>query len=458
METQYGPSTPVFKPNKQLEKELFGTDSENEKSPNKNLTEQTEHKTHTKSNKETREVNVSESENDDVLEISIESVNFSTPNKSHQYNQKSSSVLPPTPGRSIKFDTPNKLTNTSKESLTSTVKEIFEKTIPIAAWLSPIKKTPTKNVRIQRLSQVKTETLPIQSNSRSVSKHSHVQTNIQNEQTPVSFGQLSKQQKRTNEQKVFPVQHRGDARAHLNSQIRKATVQQKQVSRAQQQPRTQQKHTHTQNTSIHSVASYTKTYGQKTHTYIPNSHHTQTHSYKKNRITTSNSRITPYANTERIRTLTSIKTFNSLSHTLASSTNTQTPTKLSAVSGTIVHPQTQPNNIHNQTKSNELIATTTQSKPITSDTHTPPHSESLVVTIANTNQPNTQTERRSVSIEPQQIDSISNSNSTAPKTKILKLNNKYVPKDFNLTITIDKNKKLSKNALKKLTRKLISEM
>lgn len=42
-------------------------------------------------------------------------------------------------------------------------------------------------------------------------------------------------------------------------------------------------------------------------------------------------------------------------------------------------------------------------------------------------------------------------------TRIISLNNKYVPEGVRLAIAVDKNKQLSKNALKKLTRNLLSE-
>lgn len=58
--------------------------------------------------------------------------------------------------------------------------------------------------------------------------------------------------------------------------------------------------------------------------------------------------------------------------------------------------------------------------------------------------------------EPQKVNRISNE--SAPKTKIITLNNKYVPKGIKLAIAVEGNKVLSKNALKKITRNLASQM
>lgn len=112
-------------------------------------------------------------------------------------------------------------------------------------------------------------------------------------------------------------------------------------------------------------------------------------------------------------------------------------------------------NIHAVASSNALVKARTHNQTYnSSQLHTP--SQSLRVTISNTDQPNTNTitETASVLEEPQN----KISKQEAPKTKIITLNNKYVPKGVQLAIAVEHNKKLSKNALKKITRNLAGQL
>lgn len=51
-----------------------------------------------------------------------------------------------------------------------------------------------------------------------------------------------------------------------------------------------------------------------------------------------------------------------------------------------------------------------------------------------------------------------NLKSEPPKARVITLNNKYAPKGVQLAIAVDRNKKLSKNALKKITRGLVAQL
>lgn len=74
----------------------------------------------------------------------------------------------------------------------------------------------------------------------------------------------------------------------------------------------------------------------------------------------------------------------------------------------------------------------------------------LQIEVKNDNRPITQVERHIV-------DNFEQSNK-APQTRIITLNNKNVPPGVHLAIAVDKSKYLSKNALKKITRNLASQM
>lgn len=87
-------------------------------------------------------LDLTDNENDDVLEITINNEIFNTPEKVHKHTRKSVLLnkLANTSTRTHTFKTPIKYTSTSKELLTRTVKQIFNETIQSRSLLSPIKK------------------------------------------------------------------------------------------------------------------------------------------------------------------------------------------------------------------------------------------------------------------------------------------------------------------------------
>lgn len=128
MESQYGPQTNRRSKKKDdLMKKLFGSDSENEnKSKNKNSSEKT-NRAIQQLHAELRDL--SDSENDDVLEITIEKDALVTPEKvSHSHSLTHSQT---------------------HKSPTSTVKHILLNTIESKNLLSPLPGTPTHNTQRQ---------------------------------------------------------------------------------------------------------------------------------------------------------------------------------------------------------------------------------------------------------------------------------------------------------------------
>lgn len=91
-------------------------------------------------------------EGDDVLQIKIDNECFATPKKEHQYTKNSLFVLPSanTSSQTHTLKTPSKQTTTSAESLTSTVKHIFKKTIQNVKLLSPLQKTPIRSTHLHQ--------------------------------------------------------------------------------------------------------------------------------------------------------------------------------------------------------------------------------------------------------------------------------------------------------------------
>lgn len=112
----------------------------------------------------------------------------------------------------------------------------------------------------------------------------------------------------------------------------------------------------------------------------------------------------------------------------------------------IHHSHTQPNHHHNHTHTQ--IYEQTLSKQT--------HKQTERTRDIYSEQPNTITERQTAVNKPQKVNRTSNP--LPPNTKIITLNNKYVPKGVQLAIAVETNKTLSKNALKKITRNLAAQL
>lgn len=289
--------------------------------------------------------------------------------------------------------TPNKQTHIAKESLTPTVKRIFSQTIHHNAFLSPIKKTPTRNVRsvIIEPNAIATDTQLlspslVQANTSQIqpssSNHTQVEKSTHSATHTKTFNKTNSPNRLT---------------SALTTRERKAT------------------NTHFKN-STHSI----------THTHKP----TNTNKSHKN------ARYNPYA-----RTLVQTQASRSNQKELASNTHTFTKNRVNDRSSiTNTQNQTIASTSIERTQSQSQLKTSTQSNA----------RETIEVTISNTVQQITHTER--------QTDLGQNFKPSAPNTKIITLNNKYVPKGVCFAIAVESNKKLSKNALKKITRNLASQM
>lgn len=412
MESQYGPSTIRIPIRKQKRiRELFGTDSECEETetnsrkvdPNaiRKLEEQLQQEL----------CDLTDSEGDDVLEITIDNDYFNTPNKLSHLTQESSSVLPldKSSRQTHTFETPSKQTTSIAESLTPTVKHIFKQTIHPVEVLSPLHNTPIRNVHLHQEIPVVSIT---QAHAHTPQTHTQAITSLQ--RTLASHAGAFKEQVRTNTlvslthgQKVNEQQTHSSSKSQLQKRFAHA-YKSKQTSHTSTrfQPYSRIQHSRTfKNQLAHTLTSNTQTFA---------------------RTQTTNSRSHNLASITR--TLTQIQPSHSRSHTITSATVTHTIAQFK-------HP-------HNHNTSNALVSNIGQSFQGQS-------------TSIHTGQPNTHTERQTAVTEPKLSNRTSKS---APNTKTIKLNNKYVPNGVQLAISVDRNKKLSKNALKKITRNLLSQM
>lgn len=143
-------------------------------------------------------------------------------------------------------------------------------------------------------------------------------------------------------------------------------------------------------------------------------------------------RIHPYKRTPLTRTLTQAP-IHSHTQSLAQSQSTHNARLLNSITRTITHLDSSHTHSHSHPhafNSATITKTSIQAKQTVSAV-----------------QPITQTERQAAADKP----------SEAPISKTIVLKNKYVPNGIKLSIAVDTNKKLSKNARKKITRQLISE-
>lgn len=487
METQYGPSSNRHKliRKKQLMRDLFGTDSEEEQTnKNQNKTVNKNKKLNASKIKQAliaqlREElhNSTESESEDVLQITIENDHFVTPDKVlHAHKSSSISPVANTSIHTHTFITPSKQTNTCKESLTSTVKHIFQQTIKNVELVSPLQKTPSRNEHshpfVSPIKAIQTQTHGPSKDTCSVGQLVHCSqakpnhTLTHNSTVSLAQHQADQQQNHTHFAKSKSLTNSSYTHIHPN------------VSSAQHQANNKQLQTHThnknKNTSSYVSSAQHQSNQQQIHTYTqaPNRF---AHSHKGKRTANKNTRFQPYqvaSNTRALwqnqafnsrphsfnsitRTHTENTAFNSRSHTINSNARTHAQ-NTAIVSSTFARPHS-----HKHIKQTVLVDNTTQLQP-TTHTHTPAQAsvftppESLTITISNTEQLNSSTQKQTVLEEPQNLNRISKS--SPPKTKVITLNNKYVPKGVHLAIAVEHNKKLSKNALKKITRNLASQL
>lgn len=354
MEKQYGPSTlrkkSMLKHNRM--KQLFGSDSENEEIDRQKETNI--QKLHEQLYKELD--NLTESDCDDVLEITIDNDNFGTPNKVTHVTEKPLSIADESSLPTHTQKTPSKQT-ASAESLTPKVKRILKQTIQPVQLLSPIQKTPTRNVHLHDGTLAVTITQTYAQAKNKHLAHSHKQT------------------------------------AHKNKRI---------------QPYSLTQNTH-KSKQTQSVASHSHTLARNAFNqtaFTP-------HSLAFNTFTHTHASFNSHTLAPSTQAFTHIQASNSSSHALASITRTLTQIQSS-------HSHTNNTNARN--------SNTTQVRP------------------------NTHTERQTT------VDELQSLNEKIKTQRIIKTNNKYVPKGEQLSILIDKKKYLSKNQLKKITRNLLSQL
>lgn len=96
---------------------------------------------------------------------------------------------------------------------------------------------------------------------------------------------------------------------------------------------------------------------------------------------------------------------------------------------------------------------TTQTKSIV-ERHN--FAQEIKITVKNNNNNTISSNSTATSVEKSVVDKLEPT--PAERTKIITLNNKHTPNNVYLAIAVDKNKYLSKNALKKITRNLASQM
>lgn len=295
METQYGPSSNRHKliRKKQLMRDLFGTDSEEEQTnKNQNKTVNKNKKLNASKIKQAliaqlREElhNSTESESEDVLQITIENDHFVTPDKVlHAHKSSSISPVANTSIHTHTFITPSKQTNTCKESLTSTVKHIFQQTIKNVELVSPLQKTPSRNEHSH----------PFVSPIKAIQTQTHGPS-----KDTCSVGQL-----------VHCSQAKPNHTLTHNST----------VSLAQHQADQQQNHTHFAKSKSLTNSSYTHIHPNVSSAqHQANNKQLQTHTHNKNKSATS---VKPTANTyihtsaQSFRSLTQRQTNGKQKHTL----------------------------------------------------------------------------------------------------------------------------------------------
>lgn len=403
MKRLHGPSKSVLPQKQQQIKELFGTDSEEEESANK---------------KEALRKKVRE-RYEDILEITIDNEDFVSPNKVNHITQTPVSISPQpkTPVRTSSthiFKTPTKQTYTNKESLTPEVKRIFSRTIQVIEPLSPLSKTPIRKIH-EHQHNIHTSIQPKHTHTHNTNIHLSARSATNSKDTNASSSIARAPHARTFKEQQSIVSN----------------------NRTRFQP-----HAHVTNTRKRNKA---KTVNSRSQSFAQK---------KRTQANTSRSLTA----TSQTRTLTQIKTSTSRSHTAKSHTLTHTQAKKIASNSTFIRAQT-----HKQINHSTFASKTAGRQTTTNDAHTLTQvntitPESITVTISNTAHTSTNTENQTVVKEPQVVNKNSNSNLVPPNTRIITLGNKNVPEGVHLAIAIDKNKFLSKNALKKITRNLLSQI
>lgn len=370
MERQHGPSnrlkTNLLKSIRQQQTriyELFGTDSESEDIEANSRIDLNA--------TQLQEVcDATDSDDDDVLELATDNADFNTPIKEQQ----------------------EKLPVTPKESLTPTVKRIFKQAIQTCIPLSPLPKTPVRNVYLHKdilnVTVAYTHTSSFQRTPAShagtfteqdkVQNTTHTQTHAHNSNHIHSLQRFihanaSTQSPQTNKQQSFDrviLAHERKAKPLTQPSCETTHKDKKQNNRIHPYTRIQNAH------SVNQSASQSRT-------------HKHTNKHSLDSIT---------------RTITQVHPSHSHSHSVTSATITQT--------------KIQPKQTH--TQANAHISTNQL--------------------ITNT--------KKQIAVE----------SKSAPHSKTLNLKNKYVPNGVQLSIAVGHNKTLSKNAKKKITRNLISQL
>lgn len=421
MERQYGPSNGQALTKKQrLIRTLLGDDSENDDAKQSKA-------------KQTQEL-------DDVLEITIDNDWFATPKKVH---------------------TPTQNTHTEKESLSPQVRSILSQTRHIAL-LSPLKNTPTRNAHTVAInvSPPTKRTLSRTLTCSLVHAHTpHSQATPKHTHTPKQtfsakrFASAFSSRKRTSPSKQTHKQANNNKQPKRNtsalaSRVRKATAKQKQA----------QAYTHTShNTQSVTRSSHTNEATlacTQPSTLTPSCEQPHKDDKQLSRLLTPpkpNKRIHPYKRTPIhshtqpiVQSLTNnARSLNSITHAhiqkpthshnqpLTQSQPAQSPSKVNSIIRTITHINSSQSHSHSHAFNSATI------------THTRIQAKQIVSVV----QPITQVERQPAA----------DKQSEAPNSKTITLKNKYVPNGIKISINVNTNKKLTKNARKKLTRKLISE-
>lgn len=416
MERQYGPSNTSKK--QKLMRKLFGTDSKNETN---NINQ---YKTTTIQSKlRTETFDSSDCEHGEVLEITIDSENFVTPKK-----------VTNTLAHENTFKSPDKQTHTH------TVNRILSQAPQHVALLSPIQKTPTQNVR-----PGKTNILPISDQSLSPSLV----------------------QSRTSQNQIVSSNHSNIKNTHTHTQTSNETHawSKKRFASAFSSRKRIPHKTHTNTyTNINNHLPNRNTPALASS--IRTANNTQTHKrfkpYTLNRSSyNDNNSQTPIfrQHASNRHTVKQIQA-NSHTHTFAQNQSTQSSTLAHSRTHTFAQNQsTQSSTLghihskqsHKQNISNTLVPILPKPTPAQTKTHLNA-TETLIITVPN--KPITHNAERPANLG--QLNK--NLKPLASDTKIIQLNNKYVPKGVHLAIAIDKNKKLSKNAIKKITRNLASQL
>lgn len=441
MKVKHGPSISSNKKlnRKKLLKQIFGTDSEE--------TSESEQEKHTAQLiKQTQEQLLNESETDnDVLDISIgnELASFGTPTKESQIE----SLLPKTP--TFEFITPSKL----------------QRITQVRPFISPLAKTPQPksslfatspySIRIQSPVQLSAQNhsevhAKILNNARYEEYLQHQSRITERDSTPLKwinfkpYSRVQTQQLQTNSLSYAQKQNAQKPNALTPTKQKSHTQQAKE---AEHQPK---------NTPLHAVTHTHFRESQKQHANIrarapANTasqatartqaselvrEHTQTHK----QLHTARNRFAPYINTKPtpIPTPHEIHTKSQAkSHTIKERIGNKKDNEQESQPSLFLHGR----RIYNSTSTNSIVERHNFEREIRIEVKTDQHP------------PTNEIENKIVNALSQK-----ETPTTAPKTRIISLQNKNVPKGVQLAIAVDSKKFFSKNALKKITRNLAKEI